>query len=266
MSEYSRPYAIHSDEECERLELQARLANIEGHLRYLPVSPRDRVLDAGCGSGSMSRLIARTYPQADVVGVDLREPYLDFARSRASAQDIRNLTFRSADVFALPFADATFDVVWTKYLLQWLKEPKRALKELTRVVRPGGLIVSCDFAGFAVDHFPVTPEFDRQVRGVMTALVDCDIGRKVASMMISLGLRNVTIEVEADKIFTVIGCIDAERRWNWEKQFEAARPHLIQIIGSEAVADQFVETFLRNYDDPATCSITTLHFTQGCVM
>jgi ubiquinone/menaquinone biosynthesis C-methylase UbiE len=86
----------------------------------------------------MSRLIARTYPQADVVGVDLRERYLDFARSRASAEDIRNLTFRSADVFALPFADATFDVVWTKYLLQWLKEPKRALKELTRVVRPWG--------------------------------------------------------------------------------------------------------------------------------
>jgi ubiquinone/menaquinone biosynthesis C-methylase UbiE len=266
MSENSRPYAIHSDEECERLELQARLANIEGHLRYLPVSPRDRVLDAGCGSGSMSRLIARTYPQADVVGVDLREQYLDFARSRVRTEDIRNLTFRSADVFALPFADATFDVVWTKYLLQWLKEPRRALKELTRVTRPGGVIVSCDFAGFAVDHFPVTPEFDRQVRRVMTALVDCDIGRKVAPMMISIGLRDVTVEVEADKIFTVIGRIDAERRWNWEKQFQAARPHLIQIIGSEAGADQFVDTFLNNYDDPTTCSVTTLHFTQGYMM
>jgi SAM-dependent methyltransferase len=126
MSEYSRPYAIHSDEECDRLELQARLANIEGHLRYLPVSPGDRVLDVGCGSGSMSRLIARSYPQADVTGVDLREQYLDFALCRAREEDIQNLTFRSADAFALPFADATFDVVWTKYLLQWLKEPKRA--------------------------------------------------------------------------------------------------------------------------------------------
>ena len=52
MSEHSRPYVIHSDDECERLELQARLAKIEQHLRYLPVSPRDRVLDAGCGSGA----------------------------------------------------------------------------------------------------------------------------------------------------------------------------------------------------------------------
>jgi ubiquinone/menaquinone biosynthesis C-methylase UbiE len=265
MSEHSRPYAIHSDDECERLELQARLANIEGHLRYVPVSPRDRVLDAGCGSGSMSRLIARSFPQAEVTGVDLREQYLDFARRCARAEDIQNLTFRSADVFALPFADASFDVVWTKYLLQWLKEPKRALSELQRVTRPGGVVVSCDFAGFAIEHFPVAPEFDRQVRHVMTALVDCDIGRKVAPLMISLGFRDVHVEIEVDKIFTVIGRIDAERRWNWEKQFQAARPHLIQIIGSEAGAHQFVQAFLKNYDDPATCSITTLHFSRGYV-
>jgi len=265
MSEHSRPYAIHSNEECERLELQARLANIEGHLRYLPVSPRDRVLDAGCGSGAISRLIARTYPQADVIGVDLREQYLDFARTRARSENIQNLTFRAADVFDLPFPDATFDVVWTKYLLQWLKEPKRALTELKRVTRPGGIIVSCDFAGFAVEHFPVTPQFNEQARRVFSALVDCDIGRKVSAMMISLGLSDVKVETENDKIFTVIGRIDAERRWNWEKQLQAARPHLIQIFGSEQGADKFVADFLRNYDDPATCSITTLHFTQGYV-
>jgi ubiquinone/menaquinone biosynthesis C-methylase UbiE len=194
MSGHSRPYAIHSDEECERLELQARLANIEAHLRFLPVSPSARVLDAGCGSGSMSRLVALTYPRVEVIGVDVRQQYLDFARSRARAEDIRNLQFRSADVFALPFADATFDVVWTKYLLQWLKDPKRALKELRRVTRPGGIVVSCDFAGFAIRHSPVTPEFDRQVRQVMTALVDCDIGLKVAPMMISVGFRDVGLK------------------------------------------------------------------------
>ena len=77
MSEHSRPYAIHSSEECERLELQARLADIEGHLQHLPVSPRVRVLYAGCGSGAIARLIARTSPQASVIGVDLREQYGD---------------------------------------------------------------------------------------------------------------------------------------------------------------------------------------------
>lgn len=265
MSEHSRPYAIHSDEECERLELQARLANIDGHLRHLPIAPNARVLDAGCGSGSMSRLIARSFPQADVVAVDLRQQYLDFAEARARAEGIQNVTFRKADVFALPFADASFHVVWTKYLLQWLKEPKLALAELKRVTRPGGWVVSCDFVGFAIDHFPVAPEFDRQARQVMPALVDCDIGRKVAPFMISLGFRDVRVEMETDAIFTVIGSIDAERRWNWEKQSQAARPQIAQILGSESEADRFIERFLAHYDDPTTCSFTALYFTRGRV-
>jgi ubiquinone/menaquinone biosynthesis C-methylase UbiE len=263
MSEHSRPYVIHSDDECQRLELQARLAKIEQHLQHLPVSPQDRVLDAGCGSGSMSRLIARSFPEAEVTGIDLREPYLEFARRCARSEQLPNVQFQIADVFALPFADASFDVVWTKYLLQWLKEPKRALNELKRVTRPGGVVVSCDFASFAIEHFPVNAKFEQEVRRVMTSLVDCDIGRKVGSFMISLGFTDVHLEVEVDKIFTVIGRIDAQRRWNWEKQFEAARPHLIQIIGSEKAADRFVTDFLSVYDDPATSSITTLHFTRG---
>jgi hypothetical protein len=53
----------------------------------------------------------------------------------------------------------------------------------------------------------------------------------------------VKVETETDKIFTVIGRIDAERPSNWEKQLQAARPHLIQIIGSEAGADQLSRIF-----------------------
>ncbi len=261
----SLPYVIHSDKECERLELQAQLANIRGHLRHLPISANDRVLDVGCGSGSMSRLIARSFPQAEVVGVDLRERYLDFARARSRDEGIRNVTFGGGDVFALPFADASFDVVWTKYLLQWLKEPKSALAELKRVTKPGGLVVSCDYVGFAIEHYPAAPEFERQVREGIAAVVDCNIGRQVAPFMLSLGFRNVRVEMETDDLFTVIGSIDKERRWNWEKQFQAARPHLIQIAGSELNVDRFIDRFLAYYDDPATCSFTTLYFTSGRV-
>ncbi len=82
-------------------------------------------------------------------------------------------------------------------------------------------------------------------------------------MMISLGFRDVAVEMEVDRIFTVIGRIDPERRC-WQKQLQAARLHLIRIIGSEAGADQFVETFLGTYDDPATCSITTLLYSSRC--
>ena len=202
MSERSLPYVIHSDEECERLEAQAQLANIEGHLRHLPIAGARRVLDVGCGSGSMSRLIARSFPDVEVVGVDVREQYLDYARARAREEGIHNLTFERGDVFALPFADASFDLVWSKYLLQWLREPKAALAEFKRVARPGGHVVSCDYVGFVVDHFPIDPELERKIRELTALLVDVNIGRKVAAYMIALGFHDVAVEIETDTLFT----------------------------------------------------------------
>ncbi|MGA8651445.1 MAG: class I SAM-dependent methyltransferase [Xanthobacteraceae bacterium] len=265
MSDRSLPYVIHSDEECERLERQARLANIEGHLRHLPVAGAHRFLDVGCGSGSMSRLIARSFPEVEVVGVDLREQYLDYARARAREEGLDNLTFQSGDVFALPFQDASFDLVWSKYLLQWLREPKAALAEFKRVTRPGGHVVSCDYVGFVVEHFPIDPELERQIREITALIVDVNIGRKVPAYMLSLGFSDVQVEMETDTLFTVIGHIDAERRWNLETQFQAMRPHLIKMFGSETNVNRLVERFLAHYDDPTTCSFTTLHFTRGRV-
>jgi SAM-dependent methyltransferase len=265
ISEESLPYVIHSDEECQRLESQARLANIAGHLRHLPISSHNRVLDVGCGSGSMSRLIANSFPQAEVVGVDVREQYLDFARARAREEGTRNVTFQSGDVFALPFPDASFDLIWSKYLLQWLREPRNALAEMKRVTKPGGFVVSCDYVGFGVEHHPIAPDFEREVRDLMAVLVDVNIGRKVAPIMISLGFRDVSVEVETDTLFTVVGSIDAQRRQNWQTQFQAAHSYIARILGSTAKADAYIDRFLAHYDDPATCSYTALYFTRGCV-
>jgi SAM-dependent methyltransferase len=265
MSDQSLPYMIHSDEECERLELQAQLANIEGHLRHLPIPPAQRVLDVGCGSGSMSRLIARSFPDVEVVGIDIREQYLDYARARARAEGINNLTFERADVFALPFPDASFDLVWSKYLLQWLREPKAALAEFKRVARSGGHLVSCDYVGCVVEHFPIDPELERKMRDIMALLVDVNIGRKVPAYMMALGFRDVAVAIETDTLFTGIGRIDPDRRQNLEIQFQAMRPHLVKILGLEANVNALVDRFLAHYDDPSTCSFTSLHFSRGLV-
>ena len=68
----------------------------------------------------------------------------------------------------------------------------------------------------------------------MALLVDVNIGRKVPAYMIALGFRHVQVDIETDTLFTVIGRIDADRRQNLEIQFQAMRPHLIKILGSEA--------------------------------
>jgi SAM-dependent methyltransferase len=259
----SRLYAIDSDVEHERLEAQAALAGIADHLRHVPLRPGARVLDAGCGSGAMARLMAGACPEAAVTGLDRRPAYLAFAADRAEAEGLANVEFVAGDLFALPFADASFDVVWTKYVLQWLAEPTAALAELKRVLRPGGVLVSADFDGFMVEHFPVDPNFDAAAKRLMPQLVDPEIGRKVAGHLLALGFIGVDVVIEHDRVFTVIGAIDGERRRNWEVQWRAARPRCAQILGSEAAADRFFATFFAHHDDPMTATWTSLYVTRA---
>jgi SAM-dependent methyltransferase len=175
----------------------------------------------------MARLIARANANATIVGIDVRQQYIDFARAKAATDGLQNVQFRQGDVFSLPFADGTFDVVWTKYLLQWLNEPKKALADFKRVARPGGVVVSCDFDGYLVEHFPIDPDFEAMLRNVMASLVDTHVGRKVAPYMIELGMHRVKVEIEMDRICTVVGAVDPERRRNWEVQWSAALPHIV---------------------------------------
>jgi ubiquinone/menaquinone biosynthesis C-methylase UbiE len=254
---------IDSDEECERLEAQARLANISSHLKYLPLRSGMSVLDAGCGSGSMTRRIAAAESGATVVGVDLREPYLDFARRKAEAENLTNATFEKADVRALPFPDATFDIVWHKYLLQWVRDPQAAMAEFARVSKPGGLIVSCNFDGFGVINEPPDPVVQPLAEHLFSQSAELFIGRRMARMSQEAGLVDIQLAMEVDNVFTVLGRIDAERRHNWEIQFKAGREHAIKQLGSAAMADAFEDIFMRYQDREDTASYCTLFFVSG---
>jgi ubiquinone/menaquinone biosynthesis C-methylase UbiE len=258
-----RAYTIHSDEECERLEAQARLAHISSHLKYLPLKSGLSVLDAGCGSGSMTRQIAAAESAATVVGVDLRESYLDFARRKAKSENLTNATFKKGDVRALPFPDATFDIVWHKYLLQWVGDPQTAMTEFARVTKPGGLVVSCNFDSFGIIHEPPDPVIQPLAEHLFSQFTDLLIGRRMARMSQQAGLVDIQVAMEVDNVFTVVGRIDAERRSNWEIQAKAAREHAIKHLGSAAMADAFFDGFMRYQDREDTASYCTLFFVSG---
>ena len=95
MTDQSQPYVIHSDQEPLRLEFQAKLAGLEGHFDYFSLAPDDKVLDAGCGSGSMTRLMASRVPQGHVTGLDVNEQYLEFARRAAAHAGVAASRFTS---------------------------------------------------------------------------------------------------------------------------------------------------------------------------
>ncbi|HXX89466.1 MAG TPA: methyltransferase domain-containing protein [Acidimicrobiales bacterium] len=107
------------------------------------------LLDVGCGPGTITVDLATRVRPGRVVGVDRAEPVLAEARGRIGAGDGR-VRFAVGDVYALEFGDASFDVVHAHQVLQHLTDPVAAIREMARVLRPGGVLAArdSDYGGF----------------------------------------------------------------------------------------------------------------------
>jgi ubiquinone/menaquinone biosynthesis C-methylase UbiE len=110
--------------------------------------------------------------------------------------------FTLASVCDLPFANSSFDVVWSKYVMQWINEPEKAVVEFRRVTKPGGIVVCCNFDGFAVTHYPEDEGLQRQVLTVFPRLVDVHIGRKTAAIFHACGLIDISVNFEPDALLS----------------------------------------------------------------
>lgn len=102
---------------------------------------RPRLLDLACGTGDVALSLASSH---DVTGLDLAPPMLRIARARSDASDAA-ASWLAGDMTHLPFQDASFDVVTTSYGLRNVPALEQAVREVARVLRPGGLLVSLDF-------------------------------------------------------------------------------------------------------------------------
>ena len=106
------------------------------------VSGRERVLDVGCGPGHAALAFAER--GASLAAVDLSEAMLEQARRLAAERGLADVEFRRGDVESLPFPDASFEVVTSRYSAHHYPHPERALAEVARVLRPGGCFLLSD--------------------------------------------------------------------------------------------------------------------------
>lgn len=118
----------------------ARTASREAAF-FLPHLRRGmRLLDAGCGSGSITLGLAEVVAPGEVVGIDLQATQVEKARGLAVERAAPNVRFEVGDAYRLPFPDHSFDAVFAHAVLMHLREPVRALVEMRRVLRLGGIV------------------------------------------------------------------------------------------------------------------------------
>jgi len=125
--------------------------------------PGMTVLDIGCGPGSITRGLAERVVPGQVVGIDLSADTLASARQDAAARGLTNLRYDEASVYQLPYPDASFDVAYAHQVFQHLREPAKALREVLRVLKPGGLVAVRDVDWGTAAYWPADPWLDRFV-------------------------------------------------------------------------------------------------------
>jgi SAM-dependent methyltransferase len=176
----------------ERRSLQTHGAFFEPHL----VDAR-RVLDVGCGPGTITMGIARQLADARVIGVDVAPSQVERAREAAALARVPNVEFLAASGYDLPFPDCGFDRIFSHALMEHLAEPARAIAEMRRVLAPGGVVGVCspDWGGFVVA--PSSAELDAAI-GAYTSMQtrnggDVNAGRRLGGYLLEGGFMDVSV-------------------------------------------------------------------------
>jgi SAM-dependent methyltransferase len=210
--------------------------------------PGSRVLEAGCGVGAQTVILAAGSPEAAITSIDISEESLAAARRRVREAGFTNVTFGRADVFDLPFPRDHFDHVFVCFLLEHLRDPAGALEALMRVLEPGVSITVIEGDhGSAYFH----PDSDAARRAIQCLVElqrraggDSLIGRQLYPLMVRAGYRDVSVSPR-------MVYVDASRAELVDGFTRRTFTAMVEGVGEEAVGQGLIDeaTWARGIRD-----------------
>ncbi|MFN0112106.1 MAG: ubiquinone/menaquinone biosynthesis methyltransferase [Blastocatellia bacterium] len=106
----------------------------------------ERALDLACGTGDITFALGEKLPAGEAVGLDITTGMIEIANQKLSQRNVGNVSFQLGDIMKMPFPDNSFDYVTCGYALRNVPDVEQAMVEIKRVMKPGGRIISLDFA------------------------------------------------------------------------------------------------------------------------
>jgi SAM-dependent methyltransferase len=165
------------------------------------------VLDVGCGVGHWAQVLARALPlEANVIGVDRESFWVEKATERAATRNISHrFQYRLSEAQALPFPDASFDLVTCQTLLIHVADPRAVIAEMVRVVRPGGLVLVAEPNNVASSLVLNSIRLDDSVEEILAGVrlqLTCERGKA------ALGEGNNSVGDTVPGLFVASGLTD----------------------------------------------------------
>jgi ubiquinone/menaquinone biosynthesis C-methylase UbiE len=225
------------------------------------LAPRVRVLDVACGSGepsiSMAAWLKGPGRATDggvghVIGVDTAGAPLEVARTRAQERGLENVEYLQGDVHALPFEDQSFDRVTSRLGVMFFVDLPLALREMRRVLRPGGRVALLTWGPMEQPYFEMTMGTVRRIRPELEI-------PETARRMFKFGEQGTLGGALAEAGFTGVDERLQRIRWDWhgppEEMWEYVRAitvpfhSLLQKADGDAEVDRaVVEELAKRYD------------------
>jgi SAM-dependent methyltransferase len=241
---------IHGTEpsEQERLAALNRMTNT-AFVRFLDVPAGARVLEVGSGLGLLAVEVATAADRVHVVGLEVS------AEQIAAAATSPRVTYRRGDAHTIDFPDASFDLVYARYLLEHVSKPDIVMSEMRRVVRPGGRIAVCENDISLIRFDPPCPAFDRAwelfQRYQSTLGGDGAIGRRLYRLFHGAGLTQIELSVQPEVhwhgspgfaawVRNIIGNLESARRGIDETPLNEAVAELTALAQRKDASSVFV--------------------------
>ena len=186
-------------EEALRLEAQGTVYGrlLEKEIELLSLKPGMRVLDAGCGTGVVTRRIAKKVSQGEVHGIDMDPLFIQEAKKLAAKEGASNIKFSLGNADDLEFQDGFFDLSYSRLVLMHVQDPVKTAAELKRVTNSGGTVAISDQDDGGIIVYPELPKmmnmFSKYESLAKMRGEDRFIGRKLFSIMERAGLSPITI-------------------------------------------------------------------------
>ncbi|MEX1335044.1 MAG: methyltransferase domain-containing protein [Candidatus Limnocylindrales bacterium] len=222
----------HGHHESVLASHRARTAQNSAAYLLPHLAPGQRLLDVGCGPGTITLDLAARVSPAEVVALDREPAVLAEVERLAAERGAANVTTTSGDVYALAFADDSFDVVHAHQVLQHLSDPVAALAEMRRVTREGGIVAARDGDYAGMSWYPLDPRLERWseiYHAVARANgAEPDAGRRLLAWAHAAGFDDVTPSASA-----WVFADEASRRW-WGRTW--AERTVSSAVAEQAVA------------------------------
>jgi SAM-dependent methyltransferase len=221
------------------------------------------VLSVGCGPAVFLREIAENHPNIEAVGVDISAARIKDAENRL--RGLPNAHAHVGEAVALPFESDRFDLVFSRFLVEYLPEKLQAIREMKRVCSPGGKVLLQDLDGQLVWHFPEDSDLQQKTERVLRSLAktgfDPFVGRKLFSLCLSAGLADVTVQIDPYHLYA--GTIDDTQFSQWRKKLEIAERQIAAVLGGDDAARKYSDQFLSYLQNPSTLTYSCLFTVTG---